>query len=107
MQGVVWLETEINEIVGDGLYGMFDTWFKREWPYGSEPVQIVRAFAMWMVSTPEGQDAMDRIREFPRQLSLKFPDDTRPWRKIESDGRTVYVSGEAFVFECPTCGTGV
>ena len=56
--------------------------------------------------TPEGSDAMDRIKEFPRQLSLKFPDDTRPWRKIESDGRTVYVAGDTFVFKCPTCGGG-
>ena len=103
MQGVVWSEEQVNEIVGDGLYGMFEDWCKRQWPYGNQPEQVVRAFALWMVSTPEGNDALERIKDFPRQLSLKFPDDVRPWHKVESEGKTVYIAGTVISLQCPTC----
>lgn len=108
VKGVVWSSEQVNEIVGDDLFRMFDTWAKREWPWGGEPEQTVRAFAVWMVSTPEGSDALARIQEFPRQLSLKFPDDMRPWTPIRGcDGsgkeHIVYVCGTAISLVCPTC----
>lgn len=108
VQGVVWSSEQVNEIVGDDLFGMFETWAKREWPWGGEPAQVVRAFAVWMVSTPEGSDALERIKEFPRQLSLKFPDDLRPWQRVEGEcgqgkKHVVYVCGTAIWLQCPTC----
>lgn len=107
MQGVVWIDEQVQEVIGDDMYGFFDAWYRANVHVVGDRSRDVRAFCLWLVSTPVGQEALERIRDFPRQLSLKFPDDTKPWRKIESDGKTVYVNGEAFVFECPTCGGGV
>ena len=115
MKGLVWERKQINEIIGDDLYDMFASWAKRQWPYGNTPEQVVRAFALWCVSTPEGADAMGRLQECPRQLTLAFPDDVRPWKeiRIEEEGkvsRIVYVNGTSLMLKvpkdmkCPACG---
>ena len=101
LHGVVWDKKQVNEVVGDDLERMFDVWMRREWPYGDAPAQIVRAFALWMVSTPEGGDALDRIKDFPRQLSLKFPDDAKPWQRVEWAGKVVFVKDDTLVVEDP------
>ena len=115
---MIWDREQTHEIVGDDLMGMFTSWAKREWPYGDAPEQVVRAFALWCVSTPEGGDAIRRLKECPRQLSLQFPDDVRPWRAVvgvEPDGteHRLCVAGVKLMLvldddePCPACGRKV
>lgn len=117
MRGLAWDREQTHEIVGDDLYQAFNNWAKASWPYGNTPEQVTRAFALWMVSEPAGADALRRIQECPRQLSLVFPDDLRPWKKIEfayeDDNtlpRTMYINGTRSLValapgeECPVCG---
>lgn len=81
---------DFHYVLGDDLWEAFREWSREELPGLQQQVALngmekaplqagLVLFVKWLRTTGDGDVALRRIQEAPRQLFLPFPDEERPW----------------------------